>query len=46
MTTVLGLFGMAVFIVSVIGLAAAVTWLVVRFTPSHSKDRKPKPETT
>jgi hypothetical protein len=33
MRTVLGLLGIAVFIACVIGLAAAVTWVVVRFTP-------------
>jgi hypothetical protein len=37
---VLGLFGMALFIVSVIALAAGVTWLVVKLTPSREK---PKP---
>ena len=41
-TTVLGLIGIAVFIVCVIALAAAVTWTVVRLTPSHNK--KPQPE--
>jgi hypothetical protein len=35
----LGLLGLLVFIPSVIALAAAVTWLVVRITP------KPKPRT-
>jgi hypothetical protein len=34
----LGLLGILVFIPSVIALAAAVTWLVVRLTP---KPRKP-----
>jgi hypothetical protein len=42
LTTVLGLLGMLVFIVCVISLAAAVTWTVVRVTPSH-KQRTPKP---
>jgi hypothetical protein len=32
---VLGLIGMAVFITAVIGLAAAVTWIVVRISPSR-----------
>jgi hypothetical protein len=31
---VLGLLGLVVFIVCVIALSAAVTWLVVRFTPA------------
>jgi hypothetical protein len=39
---VLGLFGIAVFIVCVIALAAGVTWLVVRLTPLREK---PKTET-
>jgi hypothetical protein len=36
---VLGLIGLAIFIVSVIGLAAGVTWLVVRISPSPSKKK-------
>jgi hypothetical protein len=39
---VLGLIGMVVFIVATISLAAGVTWLVVKFTPSGPKS---KPET-
>ena len=39
MTTVLGLIGIAFFIAGVIALAAGVTWLVVRLTPSRSKQR-------
>jgi len=31
---VLGLLGMLVFIVCVIGIAAGVTWVVVRLSPS------------
>jgi hypothetical protein len=31
---VLGLLGMLVFITCVIALAAAITWLVVRFSPA------------
>jgi hypothetical protein len=41
MLTVLGLLGILVFCVAVIALAAAVTWLVVKFSPS--KSAKPKP---
>jgi hypothetical protein len=34
---VLGLIGMAVFIVVIVAFAAAVTWVVVRFSPpTHS----------
>ncbi|MDQ2982713.1 MAG: hypothetical protein M3R70_02140 [Actinomycetota bacterium] len=45
MNTVLGLFGLVVFIVCVIALAAAATWLVVKISPNPA-DRKPKPTTT
>jgi hypothetical protein len=31
---VLGLIGMAIFIVAIISLAAGVTWLVVRLSPT------------
>jgi hypothetical protein len=37
--TVLGLFGILVFIVAVIAIAAGITWLVVRVTPKE-KPRK------
>jgi hypothetical protein len=36
---VLGLIGLAVFIVCVIGLAASVTWLVVRLSPTPNKKK-------
>jgi hypothetical protein len=39
---VLGLIGMGVFIVCIIALAAAVTWLVVRLSPAP---KKPAPTT-
>jgi hypothetical protein len=39
MTTVLGLIGLVVFIVSVIAAAAGVTWLVVRLTPKRRSPR-------
>ena len=39
METVLGLVGLVVFIVSVIALAAAVTWTVVKVTPQRAKNR-------
>ena len=41
MTTVLGLVGILAFCVAVIALAAGVTWLVVKLSPS--KAAKPKP---
>ena len=43
MTAALGLLGILAFIVGVIALAAAVTWTVVRLTPSHDKARKQEP---
>jgi hypothetical protein len=39
---VLGLFGIAVFIVGVIAIAAGITWLVVRFSPKPKDKSKPK----
>jgi hypothetical protein len=41
MLTVLGLLGILAFCAAVIALAAAVTWLVVKISPS--KSAKPKP---
>jgi hypothetical protein len=35
MANVLGLLGMVVFIVVIIALAAAVTWLVVKVSPAQ-----------
>jgi Mn2+/Fe2+ NRAMP family transporter len=40
--TVLGLIGMAVFIVCVIALAASVTWLVVKISPNPEEKRARK----
>jgi len=37
MSTVLGLIGVAIFIPCVVGLAAGVTWLVVKLSPAPSK---------
>ena len=34
MTTALGLLGVVIFIPCIIGLAAAMTWVVVKFSPS------------
>jgi hypothetical protein len=36
---VLGLIGIAIFIVTIIALAAGVTWLVVRVSPDPNKKR-------
>jgi hypothetical protein len=40
MHTLLGLIGLAIFIPCVIALAAAVTWVVVRLTPSPEDKKK------
>jgi hypothetical protein len=40
--TVLDLFGLAIFIVSVIGLAAALTAAVVRISPTRDKPQQPQ----
>ena len=37
METILGLLGVAVFIVSVLALSAGVTWTVVKLTPQREK---------
>ena len=37
MDTVLGLIGLAIYIVGIISLAAAVTWGVVKISPSKSQ---------
>ncbi|MGH3023630.1 MAG: hypothetical protein ACRDNI_08255 [Gaiellaceae bacterium] len=42
MSTVLGLLGMALWIASVIAIAAAVTFVVVKLFPGD-EDAKPKP---
>ena len=36
MDTVLGLLGLVVYITFIVGLAAGVTWLVVKLSPSQS----------
>jgi hypothetical protein len=41
MGSVLGLLGIAVFIVCVVALAAGVTWLVVRVSPNPNEKKKP-----
>jgi len=37
--TLLGLFGLALFIVAVISLAASVTWAVVKITPAEKRPK-------
>jgi hypothetical protein len=43
MSTVLGLLGFILYMAVIVGLAAGVTLVVVRFSPS--KKPKPEPET-
>jgi hypothetical protein len=43
MSTVLGLLAFVVFIVAIIAVAAGVTWVVVRFSPSKKPDVPPPP---
>ncbi len=42
MTTVLGLLAFVAYILAVVGVAAGVTWLVVRLTPKKNADAAPK----
>jgi hypothetical protein len=37
--TVLGLIGLVVFVVAVIALAASVTWLVIKISPTQREKR-------
>ena len=37
MDTALGLIGMAIYMILVVGLAAGITWLVVKVSPSKSQ---------
>jgi hypothetical protein len=41
MTTALGLLGVLVFIPTIIGMAAGVTWVVVKVSPSKSFKTSP-----
>ena len=42
MGTVLGLFGLIVFVVCVVAVAAGVTWFVVKVFPSGGGKKKPE----
>jgi hypothetical protein len=37
MDTVLGLIGLAIYMTAVVSLASAITWLVVKLSPSKSQ---------
>ncbi len=43
MGTVLGLFGLALFVVCVMTLAAAVTWVVVKVIPASRGEHGERP---
>ena len=43
MDTVLGLIGLTFYIVVIVGLAAAVTWVVVKLSPSKSPEAAGSP---
>ena len=38
MSNVLGLLGFVAYVLAIVGLAAAITWVVVRLTPSRKPD--------
>ena len=38
MSNVLGLLAFVAYVLAIVGLAAAVTWVVVRLTPSRKPD--------
>jgi hypothetical protein len=40
MDNVLGLLGFVLYVAAIVGLAAAVTWLVVRLTPPGKSRRR------
>jgi hypothetical protein len=42
MDTILGLFGMVVWILAVIGLAAGVTYAVIKLSPGGPSGKKPE----
>jgi hypothetical protein len=45
-STFLGLLGVAFFIVLVISLAAGITWLVVKISPTDKDDAVPEPRSS
>jgi hypothetical protein len=42
MDTILGLFGIVLWIAAVMALAAGVTYAVIRLSPGGKSDKKPK----
>jgi hypothetical protein len=45
MDTLLGLVGLGLYIVAIVGLAAAVTFLVVKLSPAQSAKKKAAEDT-
>jgi hypothetical protein len=43
MDTLLGLIGMALWIVSTIGIAAGITYVVVKLSPGDKPPKQPEP---
>ena len=41
METVLGLLGLILYIAAIVSLAAAITWVVVKISPSEKKPQPP-----
>lgn len=44
MDAVLGLIGLVLFVAAIIGAAAAITWAVIRISPSRDRRKKPPAE--
>jgi hypothetical protein len=42
MDTILGLFGILLWIAAVMALAAGVTWAVIRYSPGGKSEKKPE----
>jgi hypothetical protein len=41
MDTVLGLIGLALYVLAILSLSAGVTWLVIRISPTRTASTKP-----
>ncbi|MGZ4289911.1 MAG: hypothetical protein ACXVQZ_04770 [Gaiellaceae bacterium] len=42
MSSILGLLGFVLYVASIIGVAAGVTWIVVRYTPTKKPSGPPQ----
>jgi len=43
MATILSLLAFAAYVAAIIGLAAGITWIVVKFTPTKKKPKSTDP---